>query len=65
MQEHEEFFGRSSREEKFSASGFYGQRGVYFRKRLQRVPEFSLWKIEFSALRAPPSMNFVIIKQWT
>lgn len=41
---------RSSQEEKFSTSGFYGQRRVYFRKRLQRVPEFSPRKIEFSAL---------------
>lgn len=45
-----ENFKRLSEREKLSTSSFYSQRGVYFRKRLlQRVPEFSPRKIEFSA----------------
>lgn len=48
MQLHRDFKGLSKRE-KLSTSSFYSQRRVYFRKRLQRVPEFSPRKIEFSA----------------
>lgn len=45
----QENFKRSSKGEKFFTFGFYGQHRVYFRKRLQRMPEFSPRKIEFSA----------------